>query len=451
MISSASAPRFAAASRLERALDVYALSFGVASHGGPALARLAAAASPALRDALHAVLQAVDALLPCKVFLCSGFDVTDDLCAVECFNLSGLAWEHSAPWAGGRAAASACWLRGQLYVVGGTIVASPPYEDAVSDATERLDPAGGGSWEALPPLVAPRLGVAVAVLGRALYACGGRSAEGEIVNTVERYSLESGSWECVAPMASPRAFAEAAVLGNRLYICCGIGSRRTSGIHAVPRCLERFSPLTGKWEALPRSSQACTGTAVAAVSCKEGGVLYACGGCRLEKLVYLRSCEKFDTSVGVWRALPELRHARAEASAVAVAGSLIVCGGEDAIQPLRSVERLELAAPGAWASLPSLQTARAGPSSAACFKGLFIFGGVGEDGQALATVEHLAPGDTVWSCLPPMPGGRRAGARAVIVFPGGGVAGESAEVEQPSGRLGRGRGKRRARQNLNIT
>lgn len=400
------APGFApAASLLASALESREFAVEVALRAGPRAARLVRAVSRTVRSSFDAVLPVVDRALPDRLYICGGVVHTDDLRVAECFNVMSRVWEDLPLMPSGCLSPTLARIGRHLYCCGGQDADEMP-----SAVASRLDFLAAGAWEALPPMVVPRIGAAAAVLAGCLYVCGGSNHEG-IVAVAECFDPVSTVWLRVADMISGRAFHEAAVLDGQLYVCGG------QGVGGYPKVLERFDLSRKRWEALPGMLKGRVGAAVLTA----GGRLYVCGGCRVA--TYLNNVEAFHPRgrpttgghpSGVWRSLPAMQNRRADAASVVASGGLIVCGGEDGLVALRTVERLNLSQPWVWEALVPLLEARAAAVTVAAPSGLFIFGGF--DGERLlASAEHLpAAGSSAWQSLPSMPGGRRAGAKVAM-------------------------------------
>eukprot|EP00913_Durusdinium_trenchii_P019013 g17869.t1 len=112
-------------------------------------------------------------------------------------------------------------LQGKLYVCGGETGTSSLDDFMALDTAERLKP--GGSWETLPPMSEPRGGdangepnIVACVLEGCLYVRGGHE-----VDSMERFDPLTHRWESLPPMQTPRYYAAMVAFNHRIYVCGG--------------------------------------------------------------------------------------------------------------------------------------------------------------------------------------------------------------------------------------
>merc|ERR1712232_250823 len=154
--------------------------------------------------------------------------------------------EPLPPMSTPRCYASAAAMRGCLYVCGG--VADAVFTQILGSA-ECVDTVSGfGAWETLPPLVTPRSHAALGVIGGRLYACGGRCMQPAgstcALSSVESLCPSANAWEAVAPMLTPRLGAAAGIAAGKLFVCGGRYAGGTEALHSV----EHYDPAAGVWE-----------------------------------------------------------------------------------------------------------------------------------------------------------------------------------------------------------
>jgi len=281
-----------------------------------------------------------------QLYACGGYDGTQFLCSVERFDPAAGAWEELVPMSERRWCAAAVVLDDQLYVCGG-------YNDEQNLASaERFNPMLG-HWELLEPMSVGRGGAAAAVVCGCLYVCGG-TWHAEYLSSAERFNPTAGSWEPVASMSVRRGHAAAAVIGTRLYICGGCDDSRRG--HSSAETLD--PSVSSMWEPLPPMACGRASPALAVV----GGMMYICGGRDGEK--FLSSTERYDPLSGRWEALSPMSAGRGAAAATVLDGQLYVCGGHDVTEFRRSVERFDPAS-GRWELLPPMRSRRASASAVA--------------------------------------------------------------------------------------
>jgi len=155
-----------------------------------------------------------------------------------------------------------------------------------------------------------------------------------------------------ATMTQLRVGAAAGVVGGRLYICGGALNYNT-----VLATVERFDPITGKWEAIPSMLAARHGASAGTVN----GMLHVCGGWGPDEKP-LASTERFCPRTGQWTWGLPLLHPRFSSGAAAISGCLYVCGGQHSNDPLSSVECYDAKAGGIWVAAPSMLEKRSAPA-----------------------------------------------------------------------------------------
>ncbi|CAK0900352.1 unnamed protein product [Prorocentrum cordatum] len=167
----------------------------------------------------HRRSDASSAVVGGRLYVCGGLDETEAAStAVERYDPEAAAWETLAPIAVGRLVASLAAIEGCLYVCGGS-GAAPAGSDEAEGAEEagaeplrhcaRFDPeanGGLGEWQDLPPLADARCSAGAAVLGGALYVCGGEGADGSALAGAERFDPRAGAWERLPAMRRARSF-----------------------------------------------------------------------------------------------------------------------------------------------------------------------------------------------------------------------------------------------------
>lgn len=149
-----------------------------------------------------------------------------------------------------------------VYAVGGFLDTMGLQDNEVfNDAT--------GRWEERAPLHTGRGALALASLGGALYAIGGKTSQGDTsvsLRSVERFDAADNRWHLdVADMPEPRVFPSAAVSDGLIYVT---GGRETYSTIF-------YTPATNMWTSLGEGPKRW---AIALVSFQSSGPLYALGG-----------------------------------------------------------------------------------------------------------------------------------------------------------------------------
>jgi hypothetical protein len=262
---------------------------------------------------------------------------------------------------------------GRILIAGGTGTDGAPVA-----ATQLFDPAGD-SWSAEPALGTARRRHATTRLsdGRVLVT-GGQGDQAAPLTSVEVLDPAAGRWTRVPEMAGARHGHSATVLHDRrVLVVGGSGARDGQGDGALATA-ELYDPATGTWATTGELSSARTGHR--AVLLDDGRVLVT-GGLlptgvdRAEPLAY---CEVFDPATGVWTTTGSLGTARAGHQAVLLPDHRVLVTGGDPV----------VAADGTL------------------------------DPDSLATAELYDPVAGTWGPAQPMPGGGRAGHRALVLRSG---------------------------------
>lgn len=403
--------------RLVEALAVRELAFDVAWRaGGPPAVQALRAASRAVSRTVEEAGSDINTLFSRGIYVCGGFDGSQETNTAERFDPAVGAWELLPPMLERRSVLSSAVLGGRLYACGGY-----DGEKCLSSA-ERLDPAGD-CWEPLPHMAENRWLASATVLGRHLYLCGGYCGERSLASA-ERFDPAKGVWEGIPPMASSRGAAAAAPLGGRLFVCGGSVSERLSQEQEYLSSAERFDPSTGTWEALPRMTAERSHAAIAVL----GNQVYICGGC--DNRQRHSSVERLQDSDGAsWEPLPSMNEPRAASAAAAVGGRIYLCGGRDGDQFLSSAERFDPALL-RWEALRPMSAQR-GAAAVAVLDGLLYVCGGNDGAEFRRSVERFDPAQGSWELLPPMRH-RRSSATASVLWS---CAGLPAPASTSQGRL----------------
>eukprot|EP00439_Symbiodinium_sp_Y106_P071633 s1809_g12.t3 len=204
-----------------------------------------------------------------------------------------------------------------------------------------LDHSGSSSAKALATQMLYSLVCAAVACGDAIYAIGGRGADGPL-DSVECYYPAKDVWVPAPPLKSCSGWL--AATGAWQGVCVAGGDRDEANLDCLDS-VEFFQPSLRRWIPLPPMGTARWASAAAfmasAAAFTEGAAFVAGGYGRGEKV--LSSVECLALGEKGWRRLPCLPTPRAAHAMSAVAGKLYVAGGhglED--QPLYSVERFDL-------------------------------------------------------------------------------------------------------------
>ena len=116
------------------------------------------------------------------------------------------------------------------------------------------------TWSACAEMNYARSGVAVAVLGKYMYAIGGRNrGEQTYYNKVERYCPAEDQWEIISSLLHPRAWPAAAAFCHCIYVAGGYdGQNRLN-------TLEQYNPDADKWTNMAEMKENHAGCGLAVV------------------------------------------------------------------------------------------------------------------------------------------------------------------------------------------
>ncbi len=150
-----------------------------------------------------------------------------------------------------RGGAGAVIDNGKLYVICGIINGHWDGHVAWLDVLDLKT----GKWARLPDAPRARDHFQAAVLGGRLYAVGGRRSSGAtkevfhlLVPEVDVFDFKTGRWATLAgPLPTPRAGIATIVIDGRLIIAGGESMAQPTAHGEV----DRFNPVTGRWDALP--------------------------------------------------------------------------------------------------------------------------------------------------------------------------------------------------------
>jgi hypothetical protein len=171
-------------------------------------------------------------------------------------------------------------------------------------------------WRELAPLPGPRAAGGAAVVRGRLYVMGGVRAPGRLVRSAFALDLRTGRWRA-QPGPTPREHLGVAALGGRVYVLAG----RTAGFDTNLRMAEAWDPAARRWRSLPELPEACGGCAATAVA---GRVVIAGGEASTGTIADVQA---FDPRSRRWSALPPLEQPRHGLGVAALGRTLYVLLG----------------------------------------------------------------------------------------------------------------------------
>jgi len=254
-----------------------------------------------------------------------------------------------------------------------------------------------------------------------LYVIGGLDGSFRAVDTTERYDPLTGSWESLPRLKSARAGSSAVVVAGRLYIIGGEACGRALND------VQRFDPWLSRWDTLPSMPQG----RIRAAATASDACIFVLGG--LDGTEPLKRVECFDVQKLAWHEMPPMIRPRYAGIASAQGQWILAIGGELTEAGMKaSIERYDRKM-GVWESLPSVQQPRCGAAMTLASSGqaALTFGGLSLSGQPLTVSKQLLLDDYMtlncedddpprWTFLPPMQTARHCASAAS--YCGGAVA-----------------------------
>lgn len=272
-----------------------------------------------------------------------------------------------------------------------------------------LAPAGASSqtWGSAPPLNTPRAGACAVALNGYIYVLGGKTGNGTILNTVERFDPDTGIWDntSVAAFDRPRFNAAAVALDGRIYI---IGGRDDE--NEVLKKVEVYDPGANYWDEI-RQMENEREEHVALIL---RGSICVIGG-KDEVGSSIDVIEWYNINDDEWYAASSnLNQPKQSAFAVAVNDTVYLFGG---FTPFPTISNFKgSTSPGwyfTWTTLPPLQAGRGYGATGRLGNQVFLAGGrTLADTTALVEIfdlqtQQIQPGDSLNT--------PRAGAAGVVL------------------------------------
>lgn len=282
--------------------------------------------------------------------------------------------------------------------------------DLLSDAGQpRSAPAGvhlEPRWEMRTPLQAALARLGVGAIDRTLYVVGGENAEGETVDTVAVYDLQSNEWRKAASLPQPLANSAVTAAGGRIYVAGGSSQSGADSKQAVADSLYVYDPESDHWSAVATLPYPVAGAALVS----DAKALYLIGGWDgrdmhdeiwrypLENGVTAQTKQPEAGSLeGNWQIIGNLSSPRAFLGAAMVGGEIYIAGGYDGQRELDLAE-VFTPATGERRQLPSMGSPRGG--LALVYDGLGIYALGGGWTRTLSTHERFDTTTNAWSNFP---------------------------------------------------
>ena len=228
-----------------------------------------------------------------------------------------------------------------------------------------------GEWQTGVPLNTPRQGAASVVLGNYIYVMGGKTLNNTILNTVERFNLNTGMWETsVASFGTPRMGAAAIVFNNEIFLA---GGREQISGEAM-KDVEIYNPVQNAWRTAQDMRREREGHTLAFFN----NLIYVIGGQKNEYDLE-EEIEYYDVQDDDWKEAPfEIASPRVAFFSGVLYDTFYICGGfyygptdSSFIKPPLTLN---------WLPGPNMAAKRGGGASALLGDSLFMIGGETQTG-----------------------------------------------------------------------
>ena len=268
---------------------------------------------------------------------------------------------------------------------------------------ELFDP-GGEAWETMPGPQVPRSHSTAAACRGVVFVLGGRDSMDCTLNSVESFDFSSCQWVKMPALRAARHSAAAVCLGESLFVMGGFdGLEALDSVERIDcQTLEHHGWMPVQSLSFPRGKHAAVAfqRQIFLLGGMDSG--YRCL-VSAEALPLIGACQS------TWAKLPNLRFARSECAASAVAGAVVVIGGvANGWTTLSNAERFEPAV-GHWEVLLDMAIIRRDCASAAVAGELYVMGGMSFGGRCTSKVERLDRLErpcNCWQDVAPLPGPR---------------------------------------------
>ncbi|MCV7280751.1 protein kinase [Mycolicibacterium flavescens] len=324
------------------------------------------------------------------VYVVGGNDGTSEVATVETYDPAADTWNSLSELPGRRSDFGIAIADGRLVVAGGVSGGQ------VLNSVVALDLATQ-SWNGLPDMGTGRHGMAVAGVGRTVYAIGGSTGPGDtqITSSAEALKLAprrpqpAAQWRVLPDAPNERLMMAWTVLGDEIWIAGGMRHGET-----LPT-VESYNTRTGQWQQRPPLPVPLHHATAATY----GGEMVVVGGA--EDNLAEASNKVFVFRDGKWDELASLTHARAASAAAVVGDKLVVVGGQNSRQ---LVPQTEVFDGKSWTPAADIPTPR--EHLAAVSDGVYVYTVGGRfltADENSAAFERFDPVSGNWDRLPDMP------------------------------------------------
>jgi kelch-like protein 10 len=235
------------------------------------------------------------------IYMVGGFDGSDCLSTVRCYNPITQEWQDKACMYHSRCFVSVCSQDGKIYALGGF------------DGRNRMNYAESYSpclnqWEMIPAMHCPRSDASAASLNGKIYIAGGLDGE-QVLRSVEVFGPETNEWTFIHSMESPRSGLSLVAYNNRLYALGGFNefTRLSSG--------ELYNPSSSSnWQQISEMFSPRSNFAAAVLE----GKIFVFGG--FDGSTTISDAEYYDLNSDEWYEVSSMNMSRSALSACVLAG-----------------------------------------------------------------------------------------------------------------------------------
>ena len=259
-------------------------------------------------------------------------------------------------------------------------------------------------WVEVAPLPTPRAFPAVAVLNGQIFVIGGRDANGEPLDVVERYDPGSNSWSAVEDIDKARFNASATVFNGQILLT---GGREDDD--ELTDDVEVYDPIDERWESFEHLEDEREGHGTFSID----GDVYVFGGLN-EDAQFRDDAEVYNESTDSWEdyGFWTLDEPRAAFAAVPDGSGVLIFGGFETFGPVAEVEHYVPNQSGSTrAALPEPRGSLAGSRGAGL---VFAIGGLNAAGVVVARVDAYNALLDQWEPRPALPEPREGAVAAEV-------------------------------------
>ena len=261
------------------------------------------------------------------------------------------------------------------------------------------------TWFKIPSMSTVRYSHGIAAIGDDVFVLGGYSKNG-FTAEVEKFNVKSRKWSRGQALPTPMKGMAVTAAAGSLYVAGGIVE---NGIRLG--VLKRYDPQTERWEVKASLHVSRSGASLISV----GNFLYAIGGKASDNQM-LSSMERYSITDDTWERMSEMSHKRAYGVAASVAnGNILVVGGINEVGEVDTIDHVvvirtylrscEMYNPtaGVWFPVADLSVPRAFAGVAVHGEKVYVFGGEGTGTRYHNTVECYDCTTNKWDVISHMP------------------------------------------------